>query len=126
VCCSYHDCRLGHTRCVTMGTIHGVDTRITQSTVKNVKFLVVLGSEEGLAHVQAEFPDLEVCILIALYFSLPYDPSSKIWAAAVDPHLTAGGLISPGLGDTVCILLDRHPSTNVICKGDRLFNSIRP
>jgi hypothetical protein len=110
-----------------MGTIRGVDTRITQPAVKNVKFLVVLGSEEGLAHVQAEFPDLEVRILIALYLLLPYDLPSKIWAAAVDPHLTAGGLISPGLGDTVCVrLLGRHPSTNVICKGDRLFNSIRP
>ncbi|EGO01862.1 hypothetical protein SERLA73DRAFT_177409 [Serpula lacrymans var. lacrymans S7.3] len=59
--------------------------------ISNIKLLCVLGSEEGLKHVQAEFPGLE------------------IWVAAVDAHLTADGLISPGLGDT----------------GDRLFHTIR-
>jgi uracil phosphoribosyltransferase len=47
-----------------------------------VKLLCVLGSEEGLRHVRADFPDLE------------------IWAAGIDPTLTPQGLISPGLGDT--------------------------
>jgi len=47
-----------------------------------IKLLCVLGSEEGLAHVQAEFPELE------------------IWVAGVDKTLTPQGLISPGLGDT--------------------------
>jgi len=47
-----------------------------------IKLLCVLGSEEGLKHVQTEFPDLE------------------IWAAGVDKTLTPQGLISPGLGDT--------------------------
>ncbi|OAX42921.1 PRTase-like protein [Rhizopogon vinicolor AM-OR11-026] len=50
--------------------------------VSKIKLLVILGSKEGLEHVQAEFPDLE------------------IWVAAVDPNLTPDGLISPGLGDT--------------------------
>ncbi|KAH7929491.1 uracil phosphoribosyltransferase [Leucogyrophana mollusca] len=59
--------------------------------VSKIKLLAVLGSEEGLKHVQAEYPELE------------------IWVAAVDPHLTPNGLISPGLGDT----------------GDRLFHTIR-
>lgn len=47
-----------------------------------VKLLCVLGSEQGLKHVQASFPDLE------------------IWVAGVDPTLTLQGLICPGLGDT--------------------------
>ncbi|KAI9574522.1 uracil phosphoribosyltransferase-domain-containing protein [Boletus coccyginus] len=56
-----------------------------------IKLLVVLGSEPGLAHIEESYPDLE------------------IWVAAVDPNITADGLISPGLGDT----------------GDRLFNTVR-
>ncbi|EIW82441.1 armadillo beta-catenin plakoglobin [Coniophora puteana RWD-64-598 SS2] len=58
--------------------------------VSKIKLLVVLASEEGLRQVQANYPDLE------------------IWVAAVDPHLTEKGLISPGLGDT----------------GDRLYNTV--
>lgn len=50
--------------------------------VKNVKLLCVLASEEGLQHVQSEYPELE------------------LWVAAVDKTLTAEGIISPGLGDT--------------------------
>jgi len=50
--------------------------------VTRIKLLCVLGSEEGLKHVHAEFPDLE------------------IWVAGVDKTLTPQGLISPGLGDT--------------------------
>ncbi|KAK7061606.1 uracil phosphoribosyltransferase [Favolaschia claudopus] len=49
--------------------------------IDKVKLLCVLASSEGLGHVQAEFPDLE------------------IWVAGVDQTLTAQGLISPGLGD---------------------------
>ncbi|KAF8211250.1 uracil phosphoribosyltransferase-domain-containing protein [Mycena galopus ATCC 62051] len=49
--------------------------------IDKVKLLCVLASAQGLAHVQAEFPDLE------------------IWVAGVDQTLTAQGLISPGLGD---------------------------
>ncbi|KAJ7068145.1 uracil phosphoribosyltransferase-domain-containing protein [Mycena amicta] len=50
--------------------------------IANVKLLCVLASQEGIDHVQAEFPELE------------------IWVAGVDPTLTRpGGLISPGLGD---------------------------
>ncbi|KAL4075991.1 uracil phosphoribosyltransferase-domain-containing protein [Scleroderma citrinum] len=48
----------------------------------NIKLLVVLGSEEGLKHIESSFPELE------------------IWVAAVDPRITNDGLISPGLGDT--------------------------
>jgi len=59
--------------------------------IAKIKLLSVLSSEDGLKHVQEEFPDLE------------------IWVAAVDPQLTAAGLIFPGLGDT----------------GDRLFNTLK-
>jgi len=57
--------------------------------VENIKLLCVLASEDGLNHVQGSYPDLE------------------IWVAGVDKHLTAEGIISPGLGDT----------------GDRLFHT---
>ncbi|CAL1701480.1 unnamed protein product [Somion occarium] len=50
--------------------------------IKHIKLLCVLASQDGLKHVQAEYPGLE------------------IWVAAVDPLLTKNGLISPGLGDT--------------------------
>ncbi|KAJ6599197.1 putative uracil phosphoribosyltransferase [Mycena vulgaris] len=49
--------------------------------IEKVKLLCVLASQEGLHHVQAEFPALE------------------IWVAGVDQTLTPQGLISPGLGD---------------------------
>lgn len=47
-----------------------------------IKLLSVLASEEGLRHIQEEYPQLE------------------IWVAGVDPVLTPEGIISPGLGDT--------------------------
>ncbi|KAI0053070.1 PRTase-like protein [Auriscalpium vulgare] len=50
--------------------------------VSKIKLLCVLASEDGLAHVQKEFPGIE------------------IWVAGVDSHLTGDGLILPGLGDT--------------------------
>ncbi|TEB35583.1 armadillo/beta-catenin/plakoglobin [Coprinellus micaceus] len=50
--------------------------------VNKIKLLCVLASEEGLKHVQAEYPDLE------------------LWVAAVDKELTREGIIYPGLGDT--------------------------
>ncbi|KAJ7638684.1 armadillo/beta-catenin/plakoglobin [Roridomyces roridus] len=50
-------------------------------SIKQVKLLCVLASQEGLNHVRAEFPELE------------------IWVAGVDQTLTQNGLISPGLGD---------------------------
>ncbi|KAI0282336.1 UDP-N-acetylglucosamine 1-carboxyvinyltransferase [Russula aff. rugulosa BPL654] len=59
--------------------------------LNKIKLLCILASEEGLKNLSRQFPGLEV------------------WAAAVDPHLTKDGLISPGLGDT----------------GDRLNNTAR-
>ncbi|KAI0068912.1 UDP-N-acetylglucosamine 1-carboxyvinyltransferase [Artomyces pyxidatus] len=50
--------------------------------LSKIKLLCVLASQDGLAHVQAEFPGVE------------------IWVAGVDPQLTEDGLIFPGLGDT--------------------------
>jgi len=50
--------------------------------IKNIKFLGILASQAGLAHVKSEFPELE------------------IWFAAMDAELTPAGLIKPGLGDT--------------------------
>ncbi|KAG6911713.1 hypothetical protein DXG01_007963 [Tephrocybe rancida] len=67
----------GGTACAALAMI--VDWGIP---VKDVKLLCVLASKEGLAHIQAEYPELE------------------IWAAGVDQDLTPEGIISPGLGDT--------------------------
>ncbi|TFK55838.1 PRTase-like protein [Heliocybe sulcata] len=67
----------GGTACAAMNMI--LDWGVP---VNRIKLLCVLGSQDGLKRVQAEFPGLE------------------IWAAAVDPTLTDRGLISPGLGDT--------------------------
>ncbi|KAF8076250.1 armadillo/beta-catenin/plakoglobin [Lyophyllum atratum] len=67
----------GGTACAALAMI--VDWGIP---VKDVKLLCVLASREGFAHVQAEYPDLE------------------IWVAGVDEVLTSEGIISPGLGDT--------------------------
>ncbi|KAF8484529.1 UDP-N-acetylglucosamine 1-carboxyvinyltransferase [Russula ochroleuca] len=50
--------------------------------LNKIKLLCILASLEGLKHLSEQFPGIE------------------IWAAAVDPHLTKDGLISPGLGDT--------------------------
>ncbi|GBE79341.1 armadillo/beta-catenin/plakoglobin [Sparassis latifolia] len=59
--------------------------------VKQIKLLCILASQDGLNRVCAEFPGIE------------------IWVSAVDPNLTARGLINPGLGDT----------------GDRLYNTLK-
>ncbi|KAG1780156.1 UDP-N-acetylglucosamine 1-carboxyvinyltransferase [Suillus placidus] len=78
--------------------------------ISKIKLLAVLGSEEGLNHVHAEYPELEVSFLLLFSSSCPkLRYIFQIWVAAVDPTLTPDGLISPGLGDT----------------GDRLFNTIR-
>jgi len=49
--------------------------------IKNVRYMAILASEEGLKNVLAEFPDLH------------------IWVAGIDDVLTSKGYISPGLGD---------------------------
>ncbi|KAG5648680.1 hypothetical protein DXG03_000026 [Asterophora parasitica] len=67
----------GGTACAALAMI--VDWGIP---VDRVKLLCVLGSREGLAHVQAEYPTLD------------------IWVAGIDENLTSEGIISPGLGDT--------------------------
>jgi len=67
----------------TGGTVCAALTMIVEwgIAVKDIKLLCVLASEDGLKHVQAEYPGLE------------------IWVAGVDKHLTPEGIISPGLGD---------------------------
>jgi len=50
--------------------------------ISKIKMLCILGSAEGLKHVQTSFPDLE------------------IWIAGIDAELTVDGIINPGLGDT--------------------------
>jgi len=67
----------GGTACAALAMI--VDWGIN---VKNIKLLGVLASQDGLNHIKAEYPELE------------------IWVAAVDKDLTPAGIISPGLGDT--------------------------
>ncbi|KAG5340988.1 hypothetical protein C0989_012362 [Termitomyces sp. Mn162] len=52
-----------------------------RTSVRNIKLLCVLASNQGLAHIQSEYPDLE------------------IWTAGVDQDLTPEGFINPGLGD---------------------------
>ncbi|KAF7981658.1 hypothetical protein HWV62_32774 [Athelia sp. TMB] len=70
----------GGTACAALAMIADWGIPIAQ-----IKLLCVLGSEEGLRHVQADYPELE------------------IWVAGVDATLTPQGLISPGLGDTVSV-----------------------
>ncbi|KAH9973063.1 phosphoribosyltransferase-like protein [Lactifluus volemus] len=68
----------GGTACAALGMI--TEWGIPKN---KIKLLCILASEVGLQNVLAQYPGIE------------------IWAAAVDPHLTPEGLISPGLGDTV-------------------------
>ncbi|KNZ73826.1 Uracil phosphoribosyltransferase [Termitomyces sp. J132] len=65
----------GGTACAALAMI--VDWGI----LRNIKLLCVLASNQGLAHIQSEYPDLE------------------IWTAGVDQDLTPEGFINPGLGD---------------------------
>ncbi|KAF8914058.1 methyltransferase-domain-containing protein [Gymnopilus junonius] len=67
----------GGTACAALGMI--VEWGIS---LKDIKLLCILASEDGLKHVQAEYPDLEV------------------WVAGIDKELTNDGIISPGLGDS--------------------------
>lgn len=52
----------------------------------------------------------------------------QVWAAAVDPTLTSDGLISPGLGDTVCpvFVVNGGRRLTWLFQGDRLYNTLRP
>jgi len=51
-------------------------------SIKDIRFLAVLASRQGIDHVRGEFPDLQ------------------IYVAAIDQQLTDTGYITPGLGDT--------------------------
>ncbi|KAJ3575170.1 hypothetical protein NP233_g1296 [Leucocoprinus birnbaumii] len=68
----------------TGGTAIAALTMITEwgISVNRIKLLSVLASQEGLDHIKAQYPELE------------------IWVAGIDPVLTGEGIISPGLGDT--------------------------
>jgi len=70
------------------------------NTVKDIKLLCILASQDGLKHVQAEYPDLEV-ISCRCFDVDVNEPISQIWVAGMDKILTPEGIISPGLGDTV-------------------------
>jgi len=67
----------GNTACAALAMI--VDWGVP---VSEIKLLAVIASEQGLNHIKAEYPGLE------------------IWVAAVDKELTEHGIIYPGLGDT--------------------------
>ncbi|NAY91308.1 uracil phosphoribosyltransferase [Muricauda sp. JGD-17] len=49
---------------------------------KNIHIISVIGSKDGLAHVEEVFPE-----------------DTQLWIAAVDQELTSKGYIIPGLGD---------------------------
>lgn len=69
--------------------------------VNKIKLLSVLASEEGLRHIKAEFPGLEVRALDSMIRVIANQIWRKIWVAGVDSMLTTEGIVSPGLGDTV-------------------------
>lgn len=48
----------------------------------------------------------------------------QIWVAAVDPELTPGGLISPGLGDTVSGLSTGPVTSDVVDTGRQAVQHI--
>nr|GAT54016.1 uracil phosphoribosyltransferase [Mycena chlorophos] len=68
----------------TGGTVCAALAMLTDwgMSIKNIKLLSILASQEGIDHVRAEYPELE------------------IWVGGVDATLTSpDGFISPGLGD---------------------------
>ncbi|KAF5388137.1 hypothetical protein D9615_000266 [Tricholomella constricta] len=83
----------GGTACAALAMI--VDWGIP---VEKVKLLCVLASREGLAHVQAEYPKLEVSLLLIVGGA--FTEPRQIWVASIDEHLTPEGIVSPGLGDS--------------------------
>ncbi|KAF7313690.1 Uracil phosphoribosyltransferase [Mycena chlorophos] len=68
----------------TGGTVCAALAMLTDwgMSIKSIKLLSILASQEGIDHVRAEYPELE------------------IWVGGVDATLTSpDGFISPGLGD---------------------------
>jgi len=65
----------------TGGSILHLLRRVSQEHPKNIRVVCVIASPEGVAALQAEFPDVE------------------IFTAAVDSRLNAKKYIVPGLGD---------------------------
>ena len=51
-------------------------------TPKEIHLVAVIGAEEGIAHLEKEFPE-----------------DSKLWIATIDKELNDRGYIIPGLGD---------------------------
>jgi uracil phosphoribosyltransferase len=77
-----------------------VSKSLHPNTVKDIKLLCILASQDGLKNVQAEYPDLEVISCRCVDANVN-EPISQIWVAGMDEILTPEGIISPGLGDTV-------------------------
>ena len=79
-------------------------------TVRNITLLCILASSAGLKHIRDEHPDLEVFSFFSHDFCLS-QCCYKIWVAGVDSTSTDGvqsgltdkGIITPGLGDAVCL-----------------------
>ena len=55
--------------------------RLKERGAKDIRFVCLLASPEGIAKIQSEHPDV------------------RVWTAAVDSHLDEHGYIVPGLGD---------------------------
>jgi uracil phosphoribosyltransferase len=55
--------------------------RLKRRGVKDIRFVCLLAAPEGVAHLEAAHPDVQ------------------IWTAAIDERLNDHGYIVPGLGD---------------------------
>ena len=55
--------------------------RLKERGAKDIRFVCLLASPEGIAKMQSEHPDV------------------RVWTAAIDSHLNEHGYIVPGLGD---------------------------
>ena len=55
--------------------------RLKERGAKDIRFVCLLASPEGIAKIQSEHPDV------------------RVWTAAIDSHLNEHGYIVPGLGD---------------------------
>ncbi|KAF4461773.1 uracil phosphoribosyltransferase [Fusarium albosuccineum] len=66
----------------TGGTCAAAIQTLREWGAKRIIVLAVIGAEEGVQRVAAEWPE-----------------GSEIWVAGVDKELTASGMLKPGLGD---------------------------
>lgn len=66
----------------TGGTCAAAIQTLREWGAKHILILSVVGAEEGVRKVAAEWPE-----------------GAELWIAGVDPELTKDGMLNPGLGD---------------------------